>query len=222
MFATEREVLPEIQTPFTEKHPPESWMPLANVEVAVAPVTLRYEVCTPAPNVEVAAPKIEVVAAEPTYKPPYAERSEEEAFVTESLLVDELKVKFADALNEPLSLNCTCVSEPPGVPEPPLPVIQVPSTAKHPSARSMPFANVDVPAPVTESEPTLALLAVKVVAATLEFEIEPPVNVEFEISTLLSWSILFVSAMVFVKPPEAGGDETLVIAYICEVSLLSS
>ena len=36
------------------KHPPESCMPLAKVEVAVELVILRTEACTPPPNVEVA------------------------------------------------------------------------------------------------------------------------------------------------------------------------
>lgn len=47
------------------------------------------------------------------------------------------------------------------------PPIQVPSTAKQPSARSIPFAKVEVPVPDTESE----------VAEIEVFEMEPPVMV---------------------------------------------
>ncbi len=58
-----------IQTPFTAKHPPARSIPRAKVLVADVPVTLRYVVCTPAPNVDVAAPRIVVVDVRPTKMP---------------------------------------------------------------------------------------------------------------------------------------------------------
>ena len=55
------------QTLLTEKQPPAKSIPRANVEVALVPVTFRYVVWIPAPNVEVAVPKMVVVAVVPTY-----------------------------------------------------------------------------------------------------------------------------------------------------------
>ena len=46
-------VTPVWQVPEMEKHPPERSMPLAKVEVALVPVTLRYVDCTPPEKVEV-------------------------------------------------------------------------------------------------------------------------------------------------------------------------
>ena len=58
--------------------------------------------------------------------------------------------------------------------------------------------------------------AERVVAETAVPDIEPPemsapVMVPPDIATSESWSILFVSAMVFTMPPEAGGVETYVM-----------
>jgi hypothetical protein len=41
-------------------------IPLANVDVALTPVTFRYVASTPAPKVDVAVPDIVVVAVDPT------------------------------------------------------------------------------------------------------------------------------------------------------------
>jgi len=54
--------LPEVRhVPFTEKHPPERSIPLANVEVADVPVMLRYVAWMPAANVEVAVVEVAVM-----------------------------------------------------------------------------------------------------------------------------------------------------------------
>jgi hypothetical protein len=53
------------QVPLIAKQPPERLIPLAKVEVAAVPVTFRYVVSTPAPNVDVAVPRIVVVAVVP-------------------------------------------------------------------------------------------------------------------------------------------------------------
>lgn len=56
-----------IQVPLApRKQPADSWMPLANVEDALLDVTSRAVVCSPAPKVDVAEPKIVVVAVPPT------------------------------------------------------------------------------------------------------------------------------------------------------------
>ena len=48
------------------------------------------------------------------------------------------QIKFESPPKEPELLNCTCVFEPPGVPLPPPPPIQVPLIEKHPPARLIP------------------------------------------------------------------------------------
>jgi len=126
--------------------------------------------------------------------------------VTLRRLVELEKVNDEEPANELLSLNCTCVSLPPGVPEPPLPVTHVPSIEKQPSVISMPLANVDValvplrlrygacmppekvevPVPVTVRE----------VAETLVPEMEPPVIVESE-------SVMSSSSSIRSAPPTA-------------------
>jgi len=108
------------------------------------------------------------VAFPPKYALSKTENLVEEALRICKRFVEELKVKFALPAKVFPSLNCTCVSLPPGVPEPPLPVMQTLSTAKQPSERLTPPTKVDVPVLVTEKE----------VAETLVPEIEPPVIVE--------------------------------------------
>lgn len=105
-----------------------------------------------------------------------------DAFVTESLPVELEKVNRVLPESVPLALNCTCVSDPPGIPT------QVPLTDTQPPFRTRPLPKVDdavvevifrvvavmpppkveVPVPVT----------VRDVAETLVPEIVPPVMVE--------------------------------------------
>ena len=94
-------------------------MPLANVEVAVVDVTLSAVVCTPAPKVEVALPKIVVVAVPPTYRRSKIDARVVDADVTLNRPVDDAKVNELAPPKLPALLNCTCVSDPPGVPAPP-------------------------------------------------------------------------------------------------------
>ena len=68
------------------KQPADSWMPLANVEDALLDVTSRAVVCSPAPKVDVAEPKIVVVAVPPIYARSKMERSVVEAPPVKSIV----------------------------------------------------------------------------------------------------------------------------------------
>src|SRR3989344_136706 len=94
-------------------------MPLANVEVADDEVTLSAVVCNPAPKVDVAEPKIVVVAVSPTKSRSKSDCCVEDAREKERRSIVLLKRNELSPLKEPPSLNCTCVVAPPGVPEPP-------------------------------------------------------------------------------------------------------
>ena len=65
--------LPVTHTPLIAKQPVERLIPFANVEDADDEVTLSAVVWMPAPNVEVADPKMEVVEVRPTCSPSYAD-----------------------------------------------------------------------------------------------------------------------------------------------------
>lgn len=109
--------------------------------------------------------------------------------------------------NDPALLNCTCVSDPPGVPEPPEPVTQFPLILKQPPDKSMPPANVEVPVFVSDINP------VSVPPASARYDndgislaVSPasPCTVELVIVTPLSESIFCESAISLVKPPVLG------------------
>ena len=77
-------------TPFTIqfpsiplKQPFESAMPFEKVDVAVDDVMFRAVAERPAPKVEVAEPKIVVVAVSPTYNALYTDASDDDAFAND-------------------------------------------------------------------------------------------------------------------------------------------
>ena len=70
-----------MQVPLMAKQPDARSMPRAKVEVALVPVTFRYVVSTPAPKVEVAEPRMVVVAVPPTYRRSKMERRDVDAVV---------------------------------------------------------------------------------------------------------------------------------------------
>ena len=74
-------------------------------------------------------------------------------FVIASSFVVLLNVNAALPLKLPPSLYCTCVLEPPGVPLPPLPVMQTPFTLTQPARMLIPFENVEVAVAVLVSSP---------------------------------------------------------------------
>ncbi len=96
--------------------------------------------------------------------------------------------------NEPLSLNCTWPSVPPGVPLPP-PVIHTPLIAKHPPEISKPLdAVVVAPPPRTNAHTDVVPESVaftNVLSVTVEFVMREP-----EISTSERVSMRFVCAIM--------------------------
>ena len=89
-FTAERPIVPVGFAPTAEvmmqepveslKHPPESWMPFANVEEAEVPVTLRY--------VEVSPPESVVVEGDPKVAAPLAALNESAATEDVAVAVD--------------------------------------------------------------------------------------------------------------------------------------
>ena len=118
------------------------------------------------------------VAEPPKYALVKTERSEVEALATESELDAPVNESEPETVRSPVTV--------------------VVARLVAPEAESV-VAETDAP----ESEPPEIVASVMVPP-----EMAVPVMVPPEKATSESWSILFVNAMVFTTPPEAGGVET--------------